>query len=406
MQQHRRDILKAISTGAVSVASVSRVGAQTTSKSKSPCVSMKKVSEVDQVGTTETVTQGNYIYVAVRGTARKGGERQDPPTPGMAVIDWRNPNKPKRVAKLNAPKEWHPEGTQDVKVKGDLATLCGDGHDVPGVLLIDVSDPTNPEFIGRYTEIDSPVHNTYLYNDLMFLTGSHRGPEVGNVMQIVDVSDPTNPTLIGEFDIAKHYPDIVEKGGVFIHDMVVQDDLAYMAYWDAGCVIADVSDPTNPVPVTQFGAQTNGFQGNGHYARPTPDGDIVFLGAETGCGDTPPGGIEVFDVTNFNDPQFLTRIDAPDYSTTLRTSHNFDVTQNRLFSSWYGGGVQVHDITDPANPEQIGCYDPDDTSSYWCGGYDFASWHAVFDRGHVVTSDIERRVMILKNANHSSSTGI
>lgn len=394
MFTNRRTLLKAIGTGAVSVAGASNVGVATKAASEPPCVDMDVVSEVDVVGTTETVVQGNYIYVAVRGTARKGGERQDPPeNPGMTVINWRNPNEPEIVSHLTAPEAWHPEGAQDVKVDGDVAALCGD--DGPGLLLIDVSDPTDPEFVGRYI-IDQPIHDVFLVDDLAFITASPEGGPVGNVMQIVDVSDAANPALVGEFDIVEHYPDLAETGGVFIHDMFVQDDLAYMSYWNAGTIVADVSDPSEPKPVAQFGAERDGFQGKCHYSRPTPDGDVVFMGAETGCGDVPPGGIEAFDVSDLDNPQFLTRIDAPSYSTTLRTSHNFDVTQSRLYSSWYGGGVRVHDITDPANPKQVGCYDPDDESSYWCGGYDFATWHAVFARGHVVTSDIERRVMILR----------
>lgn len=398
MHLHRRSLLKAMGSTGVTLGGVGSVGARTESATTT-CVNMEMVSDVDQVGTTEHVVQGNYIYVAVRGTARKGGERQDPVIPGLAVFDWRNPNTPNRVAKLDAPEQWHPEGTQDVKVNGNLATLCGD--DGPGVLLIDVSDPANPEFVGRYI-INQPVHDTFLYEDLMFLTASPENGPVGNIMQIVDVSDPTDPVLLGEYDVANHYPDLVDAGGVFIHDMFVQNDLAHMAYWNAGNVIADVSDPANPVNVSQMGASVDGFQGNAHYSRPTPDGDTVFVGAETGCGDVPPGGIEVFDITDVENPQFLTRIDAPSYSTTLRTSHNFDVTQNRLYSSWYGGGVRVHDITDPANPQQIGCYDPDDKSSYWCGGFDFAAWHAVSARGHVVASDIERGIKIFKNVNHSA----
>lgn len=42
------------------------------------------------------------------------------------------------------------------------------------------------------------------------------------------------------------------------HDVYVQDDLVYNAFSNAGAVVLDASDPTDPAFVTQFGAAPGG----------------------------------------------------------------------------------------------------------------------------------------------------
>jgi hypothetical protein len=160
----------------------------------------------------------------------------------------------------------------------------------------------------------------------------------------------------------------------FIHDVYVQDDYAYLAYWDAGCRILDASNPTNPVEVSWFGQTENtdmgmdgdpwsrgfGSPGNAHYVQPSPDGDYVFIGSETYVGES--GGITVFEVTDFDNPQLVAEIEAEDRNSGIfpDTSHNFHVTSDRPYTSWYDAGVRVYDITDPSNPEQTYKCDPED----------------------------------------------
>lgn len=47
------------------------------------------------------------------------------------------------------------------------------------------------------------------------------------------------------------------------------------------------------------------------------------------------------------------------------------MTANRIHSSWYNGGVRVHDVTDSSDPEELYSYNPE--------GYSF--WTAVRGRG-------------------------
>ncbi len=336
---------------------------------------LRLFSEAAVDNSHEVVTEDNYAYVAT-------GD-------GMGVVDWRNPGKPEVVASLEAN---DPAGEiLDVKVDGDLASLASNGG--PGITLVDVSDPENPEEI-TFFDAGHDVHNNFLSGDHAYLTINESDENVFSEARtdIVDVSDPQNPEKVGEWRLADHFPEFAAAGVNPNHDVYVQDDLLYQAYWDAGVVIADVSDPTDPQTVTQFGdvegadtPQPDPFPleryftapGNAHYVQPSPDGDHVFVGPESFPDFFPDndnyGQIRIYDVSDIQNPELVSTIQPPDID-AFRTAHNFDVTANRLHATWYNGGVRLYDITDPSDPTEEAIYDPD--------GYSF--WGAVRDRGFTI----------------------
>jgi len=401
---NRRTILRALGAGAgVSLGAVSRAGASPPGKSGGDG-ELRLFSEAAVAKSHETVVQGNYAYVA---TGPKG----------MSVVDWHNPGRPEVVADVSLSDELTDPtlDVKDVKVDGDVAALANDTEDPGGIALYDVSDPADPEFQAFYEpEPPSNIHNCYLEGDYAYLTlgeptntdtdGDGKRDLVrifGNAgTEIVDISDPANPTHAATWFLKDELPSYAKAGVNPNHDLYVQDGLCYNAFWDAGVIVLDVSDPTDPQFVTQFGAAPEGDTeirpwrvdeessgeyfadvlpfsrylappGNAHYVQPSPDGDHVYVGAETFA--ISPGGIDVWDVSDLSSPEQVGRIDPPDVD-AFRTSHNFDVTANRLHASWYEGGVRVYDITDPSDPTELAHYDPD--------GYSF--WTAVAGRSFTI----------------------
>jgi hypothetical protein len=84
-----------------------------------------------------------------------------------------------------------------------------------------------------------PIHNCYLYGDHAYLT-------TGTSLEIVDVS-ADGSGVVGEWtltDYDENYED-VSPVVANLHDMCVRDDRVYLAYWDAGAWILDVSDPSD-----------------------------------------------------------------------------------------------------------------------------------------------------------------
>lgn len=353
----------------------------------------------------EVVTDGTVAYVAT-------GD-------GMAVVDWANPGRPEPVATVDLHDHLDVSGDAgidvlDVKVDGNVAILANDEEiESPGgIAMFDVSDPSSPQFLSFYEPVPAAnIHNAFLDGKTAYLglseprfvedeegLGIRLFGETG--VEIVDLDDPANPAHAATWKLKEEFPAFANSGVSPNHDLYAQDGLLYNAFWDAGVVVLDVSDPTDPEFVAQFGeapeADTEirpfrpaeesigayfgavfpfgrylGSPGNAHYVQPSPDGEHLFVGAETFVGG--PGGIRVFDVSDLNSVEAVADIEPPD-GDSLRTAHNFDVTSNRLVSSWYNGGVRVHDVTDPTAPTEIARYRPDD----------IAFWTAVEARGFVV----------------------
>lgn len=337
-------------------------------------------------GARDVIPYGNYGLVA-------DGE-------GMTVVDWRSPGRLRTVAQV----EGRGSAINDVKVDGELAGLASDGG--TGVTFFDVSDPENPEELGFY-DAGSGIHNHYVAGDHAYLTvnedrlvdtdGDGQPDEIvvfGETrLEVVDVGDPDNPTKAGEWRLRNHFPALANAWINPCHDVVVEDDLAYVAWWDAGTFVFDVSDPGTPellsrfdqsadadvevgavpladagdaFPLERYLTMTADRIGNAHLAKPSHDGDYVFVNAETYPHlvlDDPStadyGGIRVYDVTDFDDPELVARMHPPADPDVMRTSHNFTVTANRLDSAWYGGGVRVFDVTNPERPEEIANYRPE-----------------------------------------------
>ncbi|WP_372911863.1 LVIVD repeat-containing protein [Salinigranum sp.] len=356
---------------------------------------LRLFSEQAVDGALEVVTQKHHAYVATGG--------------GLAVVDWRNKLKPSVEVEMNVPGT----GVADVKVDGDLLAVSsqdGSQESDIGTHFYDVSDPTDPQFQGTWQELPAGVHNHVLDGETAYITREF--PFDDSAIKILDVSDPTDPTLLAEWPQEGEF--LREQATALVHDVYVQNDYAYIAFWDAGCWVLDVSDPANPVPVSSFSADPDWDEqlfeqnfgnpdyverlflppGNAHYVQPSPDGDYTYVGAETfpgSVGVSDPdeddfGGIKLFDTSDLSSPEFVTRIDPPSVD-DFRTSHNFDVTANRLHTSWYEGGVRVFDISDPANPEERAAYDPDGSSF----------WTAVDARGMTVASDIGGGLVFLND---------
>ncbi|WP_458209229.1 LVIVD repeat-containing protein [Haladaptatus sp. NG-SE-30] len=399
-------------------------------------------------GAQEVVVQENHAYVAATGV-REGdmGGRFG----ALVVVDFEDPTQPQTVARRELPSEEFPTpNTLDAKVDGDVAGLANDANfpGPGGAAFFDVSNPAKARQLSFYNA-NAGVHNLFIDGDLAYLvinepefTDSNGDGEVdqGRIfgdtgIEIVDISDPARPVRAGRWLLRDDLPKFARAGVSNSHDLFVQDGLAYVAYWDAGVIVLDVNDPSDVQVVSQFGAapeatkqirpfdlggdpnyfdtvfpnrRFNALPGNAHYVQPSPDGNLVYVGAETFLNQ--PGGIDIWDVSNLDSPEMVGTIEAPaggmdegdgggggggemildpedpQVLRRLRTSHNFDVTADTLYTSWYGGGVRVFDVSDPSSPNEVGIYNAENS----------AFWTAVLAGNQIVTSDIDRGLVFLQ----------
>src|SRR5512146_267415 len=117
-----------------------------------------------------------------------------------------------------------------------------------GIMIFEASDPCHPKVIAEYTEtVSGGVHSSYVYRGHVYLTDDATGS-----MRVIDIQDPYHPAQVARWQTEQ------TEAGRYLHDIMVVDGLAYLAYWNDGLVILDVGNgmkggsPEHPQLVSQF----------------------------------------------------------------------------------------------------------------------------------------------------------
>ncbi len=334
----------------------------TTATTTTGTASYAPTGSVDVDGAAEVVVEDETAYVAASN--------------GFATVDVSDPADPTLLAErrdLAADRSNGPlVSILDVKVDGDRLLVPGPAQrgQLQGFLLYDVSDPADPRQVGEFFPTTHGIHNAVLYDGYAWL-------QAGLETHVVDVQEPPFETAArwSPLDADDAWEEVPRFTRV-LHDLWVADGRAYLAHWDAGVFVLDATDPTDPTFLGRFGdysleqlrewdpgrAQEEYLTpaGNAHYVATNDAGDVAGVGAESWAqGDEGgPGGIDLYDVSDPAAAEKLATINppgSPDNSRggTWTTSHNFDFAGDRLYTSWYQGGVMIHDVSDPTAPERL-----------------------------------------------------
>lgn len=315
---------------------------------------------------------------------------------GFAVVDISEPSEPSILAERRGIENESGEllrGIWDLWPRENRLVVAGPaqgrGGNGSGFVLFDIEDPGEPEKVAAY-ETTFGIHNCYFDDGTVYLTGSSLR---ANPLVMIDVTDDS-PEEVGRWSILDEDPSYGDIPVPLrpLHDVYVQDEIAYLSYWDAGAWIVDVSDPAAPSVLSHVGeydlsellevsgldAQLNAFTppGNAHYAQVNDAATILAVGreaweVETDDGPTGgAGGVDLYDISDKSEPSHLSTIDAPESYSQQRsgwftTAHNLDITGDRLYTSWYYGGVKIHDISDPENPGEIAWWRKPTEASFW-----------------------------------------
>ena len=176
--------------------------------------------------------------------------------------------------------------------------------------------------------------------------------------------------------------------------------LDYVAFWDGGLRIADVTDPANPVEVGAFDYD-GPADGNccAHDAKPTPSGNWTYLEDEHGAGS--PSGVHILDTSSCDGTSYCTPLKVSSWSIAghqsegaaangfngfyrhghpgngpggafVRTFFNYDahnldrLGEDRLLVANYSMGIRLVDTSDKANPREIAFYLPNGSRADAC----------------------------------------
>lgn len=279
----------------------------------------------------------------------------------------------------------------DVKISED-GTICvisreGASNRKNGLVIIDVKDPSNVEIISTFDEnLTGGVHNVFIYDQHIYALSA------GQKYYIINIEDPKNPYAVSKFEL--------DTPGHAIHDVWVEDGIAYSSNWSDGIQLVDVGNgiaggsPENPVQFSSY-AYPNGAN---HAAFPYKSktgkfyvigGDEIFpYGLDTGKGGVNMAGgyLHIIDFTDFNNPEEVARFEIP-----YAGSHNYWIEDDILYVAFYNAGVRVVDLSGELMGDlrkqgrEIAWIIPNDANGFSPNAP--FTWGAQLYKGHIFYSD-------------------
>jgi hypothetical protein len=410
----RRGFLRAVGSLGSAAAGVAVGGVASTGRVEGHPGPYDPYGSIDVAGAKEAVVDpdAGVAYLAT--------------TTGYAAVDVSVPDRPELVTDVREPladREGGPlRGIFDVKLDTtDPTTLAVAGPANPrrgaiaGLLVVDVTDPADP-VEAAFHPTEFPIHNCFVRDGLAYLTANDGAR---NPIVILDV---TTGETVGRWSVLdENEAWAAVPGGLrSVHDVFVAGDRAFVALWDAGTWILDVSDPASPmlqgkvdVPAPEPLAALDDAAarrratlppGNHHYVATDGSGTLLGVGreswgfradeptatprADVAANDTAPdgtasrtagadadyvggpSGIDLWDVSDPEEPAPLATVPAPaspdpSYGGVWTTAHNFELAGDVLYSSWYRGGVKRHDVADPTAPQQESWWRDPESASFW-----------------------------------------
>lgn len=157
---------------------------------------------------------------------------------GLSIVDVTNPDTPTLLFEVPSVTNFW----REVKTWEGFAYMTTEG-DNAGLTVIDLNDLPNSIDYQVYTGDGainnqlSTIHALHIDNAKCYLYGSNIG--VGGIL-ILDLTDPWNPTYLGQYD------------NYYVHDGIVYGDTAWAGnIYDGFFTVIDVSNPANPIELTQ-----------------------------------------------------------------------------------------------------------------------------------------------------------
>jgi len=278
----------------------------------------------------------------------------------------------------------------DVKISED-GKICvisreGASNRKNGIVIIDVTNPADVQIISTFTEnLTGGVHNIFIYENHVYALSN------GEKYYVINIEDPKNPKIVGKFEL--------DTPGHAIHDVWVEDGIAYSSNWNDGVYLVDVGNgiaggsPSNPVAFASYeypsGAHhaTFPFKSKSTGKFYTILGDEIFpYGFDLKGPNVADGFLHFVDFSDMDNPEEVARFRVPGTG-----SHNYWVDGETLYVAVYNGGVRVVDISGELMGDlykqgrEIAWIIPSDPNGYVPNAP--FTWGAQLYKGHIFYSD-------------------
>lgn len=230
---------------------------------------------------------------------------------GLLVLDISDPTNPTLIATYNTP-----GSARQITLSADENTAYLSDTGAGGSLIIlDVSNPSAPALISSNTSSTS-LQKTILSSD-----GNTLFAGDNNGLQIFDITNSATPTLIGSLTLPR---------AIWEVELSTDENTLYAANTDDGLAIIDISNPITPLLISNYDTTA------GVGVALSPDGTRVYL-ADQGTK------VEIIDVTTSATPTLIGEFDA--------TIHNVMISDDGTTMYLMNGtnGVTILNVPDNSN---------------------------------------------------------
>ena len=381
------------------------------------------------IGMTDIAFWENYAFVGI-------GK-------GFCILDVTDPTAPKFVSKYAG----EPAADFEVTADGNFALLLTQRNGLPanqestdptdhlprGVVVVNVKDKKNPQFESYYPVPTNGVHTAVTYkmgNRQLVSIQTYDWVPPGLPAPVPPVAPSNAPkTQRVEITELKAGPGgrmMLERLSMwsqerpapldlwFPHDGYIQQHpitgktYLYLAYWDAGLIVLDISNPAAPVKVSQYNELAPSKYNAYHDVKVSEEliagRHITVTGPELGSAAGETGHFRIFDTTNPAKPEQLgtwTLPGVPGFSGGfLFSPHVFQIEDGRIYLAHNHGGIWVIDISTEAllrEPKAAGYYFPHGSEHDPKSWAQSASvWGAYVKDGYIYATETTQGMHVLK----------
>ena len=264
-----------------------------------------------------------------------------------------------------------------------------------GLVIYDVTNPLQPLLLRRLSS-GQETHGVHELSAVQRADGrvlvlqstprthDNTGGAVGDV-RIVDITNPRRPVQLADWDVRRDAPASVRDrlrrertaDELIAHSAwpFAQGRKLFVSHWDAGVVFLDISRPRRPryLSRTPYGAPAEGNAHSGWFSKDETifvQNDEVYRPSATFprlSRQKAWGYQRIFDVSDPSRPRrvgvFATENTVAGRDGRIPRNGYYSVHNNVIvdgieYASWYSDGIRIVDLSDPAQPKEVGFFIP------------------------------------------------